>query len=177
MATSDSALPLLTAVAPQLVAGLLAAGGAAWKIQRDHRDDRKGYMADLAEAREEVRLIHAWVRAYRIVAPDPAVESAAIRAADDLDRAYQRMLDVGSKRRRAVEVQQSGYSSHWVLVAFAFFWLPPIAIVALVFAVRAQRQAKAEDWDQARRSSKLAGIWSWVTISLGVPITIAGILL
>ena len=100
-----------------------------------------------------------------------------VRAVDDLDRAYQRMLDVGSKRRRAVEVQQSGYSPHWVLVAFAFFWLPPIAIVALVFAVRAQRQAKAEDWDRARRSSKLAAIWSWVTISLGVPITIAGILL
>jgi hypothetical protein len=177
MATSGSALSLVTAVAPQLVAGLLAAGGAAWKIQRDRRDVRTRYMADLSEAREEVRLINEWVSAYRVVAPDVAMEELGARAKEDLDRAYERMLVAGSKHRAAMEVQQSGYSPHWVLVAFAFFWLPPLAVVALVFAVRAHRHAKAHDWDEARRNLRRADIWSWATIAIGVPITVAGILL
>jgi hypothetical protein len=177
MATSDPALPLLTAAAPQLVAGLLAAGGAAWKIQRDHRDDRLHHTAELADAREEVRLIQEWVSAYRMVAQDPAVEAAAVRAKEDLDRAYQRMLDIRSERRRAIEVRQPAYSPHWVLVAFAFFWLPPMAIVAWVYASRARREANAGDWDRARRSSRLARVWSWATIAVGVPITLAGIFL
>jgi hypothetical protein len=177
MASSDSALSLLTAVAPQLVAGLLAAGGAAWKIQRDRRDVRTRYLADLTEAREEVRLINEWVSAYRVVAPDQAMEKVAARAKQDLDHAYERMLDSASKHRRAMEAQQQGYSPHWVLVAFAFFWLPPLAIVALVFAVRAHRHASAHDWDEARRNSRKAEIWSWATIAIGIPITVAGILL
>lgn len=177
MASSDSALLLLTAVAPQLVAGLLAAGAAAWKIEQGHRDDRLRYTADLADAREEVRLIQEWLSAYRVVAPEAAVEMAAVRAKDDLDRAYERILDVGAKRRQAIEVQQPEYSPHWALVGFALFWLPPVAIVALVYARRARHQARSGEWDRARRSSTLARIWSWVAISIGVPITVAGILL
>lgn len=85
---------LLAALTAPILTALLTALGVMWKERRARRDQVVERRRGLAEIREEIDAISAWVRAYDLVSPPEARSELFSRAQSHLDQAYSRLAEL-----------------------------------------------------------------------------------
>jgi hypothetical protein len=99
---------LLTLVVPPVLTAGLAALGVWLRQRSERRDLDQERHRVLAQVREEVDVIRAWVEAYCEVTPEEVHDQARKKAWADLDRAYQRLsqsLEVSRGIERRITVR------------------------------------------------------------------------
>jgi Flp pilus assembly protein TadB len=100
---------LVTALLAAVITALLTAFGVWLKDRLQHRDEQHRRRIALADAREQVGFIQAWMEVHDRVAPDSLHEQARARAQWDLQQAYataSRSLAVPTDEREPFTVRR-----------------------------------------------------------------------
>ena len=90
---SNGLASIVVPILAPLIPALFAFIGVWWKGRRDRRDLDQERHRVLTQVHEEIDVIEAWVKAYRLVVPDAAKPEVWSRAENDLERAYVRLTE------------------------------------------------------------------------------------
>jgi hypothetical protein len=83
-------LTILQALVASTIPAVLAAIGFWWRQQRNSHDIATEHHRVLAEIKEEIDVLGAWITAYNLVAPSAADSVTSLRAKKNLENAYER---------------------------------------------------------------------------------------
>ena len=90
---SNGLASVIAPILAPLIPALFAFIGVWWKGRRDRHDLDQERHRVLTQVREEIDVIEAWVKAYRLVEPDADKPQVWSRAENDLERAYTRLTE------------------------------------------------------------------------------------
>jgi hypothetical protein len=82
---------ILYAIVAATIPAVLAAIGFWWRERRNSHDIATEHHRVLAELKEEIDAIAAWITAYNLVSPSAADSATSLRARKNLESAYERL--------------------------------------------------------------------------------------
>ena len=71
---------------------------------------------------------------------------------------------------RALPATDTGYLSNYLApaVVVTVFCCMPLGIVALIYAAQVNGRQIAGQWEEAKKSSETARLWSWIAFGAGI---------
>ena len=165
----DGKSQLLSITVAQILAAALGFVGVRLRERNNRRDIERGYQDALSLIRDEIQVVEAWVKAYALVSPTTAqTQAMTARAQDDLERAYSALASARAARqdKRQAQTLRESARPRWALAVAATILFFPGGLLAIIFAYRAQKLAKAGDLSAARLNGRRCLVTSWASIGL-----------